>query len=179
MASTILNMDAAALYVGDDDPTDAEFLTIKNIKIPALEEATKDHSGGGAMSEIAIGTRKIVALVLSFQLEGFNPKVMSRFMPGGPSRIKYTVRGNVRDVRDHTDLEIKAIIEGRMTKYEPSEFEKDSGMTSDYEVKEVTKYQLFFGQQEKFFFDYFLGPRGLRIDGQPMFPALARNLGMA
>jgi len=123
--------------------------------------------------------RKIVAPVLSFQLEGFNPRAVSRFMPGAPSRVKYTIRGNVRDIRDHTDLEIRAIVEGRMTKYEPSEFEKDSGMTSDYEIKETVLYQLFFGQQEKFYFDYFRGPAGLRMDGQPMYPAVARNLGMA
>ena len=177
MSSTIRHLDAANLFVGDDDPTNSLFLILKNVKLPSLEEVTKEHMGGGAVAGIELGMRAIQPLKFPFQLEGFNPEQISRFMPGS-GRIKYTMRGNIRDIRDHTDLEVKAVIEGRMTKVEMSEFEKEKGINTDYEIKEVAFYSLFYNGVEKFYFDYFSGPAGVRMDGQPMFPALSRNLGL-
>lgn len=179
MAATLLTMNSAVLFIGDASPDKAEFLTISTVKIPALEETTKEHLGGGAMAGIDLGMRVIKAPMLGFKLHGFNPDVMDKFMPGTPGRIKYTVRGNVRDAREHTDLEIKAIIEGRMSKYEPSDFKRDDGMDSDYEIKEVTFYQLYFDGAEKFYFDYFSGPMGFRVNGVAPHTAMARNLGLA
>jgi phage tail tube protein FII len=178
MSATILTMDTANLFVGDDDPTNSQFLTLRNIKLPALEEMTKDHTGGGAMGSISIGQRLFQSLTASFQLEGFNPDVLTKFMPV-TGRTKYTIRGNIRDLRDHTDTEIRAVLDGRMTRVEMSEFSRDNGINTDYEIKEVMLYSLHFGQSEKIYFDYFSGPKGVRVDGQLVFPAVARNLGLA
>jgi phage tail tube protein FII len=178
MAATIFNMDSANLFVGDDDPTNSQFLVLRNIKFPSLEEATKDHDGGGAVGTLTMGMRKLEALSLPFQLEGFNPSVMNKFMPI-TGRTKYTIRGNMRDIRDHTDKEIRAVIEGRMTRAEMSEFSKDDGINTDYEIREIVFYELFADGDEKFYYDYFSGPKGVRVDGQEIFPVVARNLGLA
>lgn len=177
MPATLFNVDSANLFVGDDDPTNSQFLTIKNVKIPGITEKTKEHTGGGAAAAIELSTGIIEALTLSFSLAGFNPDVMTRVL--GRERIKYTMRANVRDIRTHAELPLRAIIEGKMTKYESSQFEKDSGMDSDYEVKEIIFYHLYFNNKEKFYFDYFAGPGGVRVDGVPAFAARARNLGLA
>lgn len=178
MAATIFHMDSANLFVGDDDPTNSQFLVIKDVKLPTLEESTKEHSGGGAAAAITLGMRQLNALELGFNLEGFNPDVMNKFMPIGSASTKYTVRGNVRDVRTHKDIETKAIIGGRMVKVDIGEFKKDDGISTGYEIKEVLSYQLFFDGAEKFYFDYFAGMAGVRVDGQQLFLDAARNLGL-
>ncbi len=177
MASTLYHMDVATLFVGDDDPRNSQFITLRNVKIPALTEKTKDHTGGGAMSSLELGMGVFEAFSLDFSLEGFNPDVM-KFV-GQRNRLPLTIRGNVRDVRTHENKELRAIVQGKMVKYEPSQFERDSGMNSDYQVKEIVFYHLFFAGQEKVYFDYFTGPAGIRIDGTPVMDDVARNLGMA
>lgn len=177
MASTLFHMDAANLFVGDDDPRNSQFQVLRNIKIPALTEKTKDHTGGGAMATVELGMAVFEAFTLDFSLEGFNPEVMKYV--GIRSRQKFTVRGNIRDIRTHEDKELRAIVEGKMVKYEPSQFERDSGMTSDYQIKEIMFYHLYFAGAEKVYFDYMAGPAGVRIDGIPVFDNMARNLGLA
>lgn len=179
MASTIQHLDMANIFVGDDDPTKSVYLTLKNFKLPSLEEMTKDHTGGGTAMGITIGMALIQAPTFTFQLEGLNPDIDERFMPGLQRRIKYTVRGNVSDLRDHRDIEVKAIIEGRMTKVEMSDFDREKGSTTDYEIKEVMFYALYFDNEEKWYLDYFAGASGVRRNGELMFPQKARNLGLA
>lgn len=179
MASTIHHLDMANIFVGDDDPTKSVYLTLKNFKLPSLEETTKDHTGGGAVMGITVGMALIQAPTFTFQLEGLNPHIDERFLPGIQRRITYTVRGNVSDLRDHRDIEVKAIIEGRMTKVEMSDFDREKGTTTDYEIKEVVYYALYFDGEEEWYFDYFSGAAGVRRKGSPMFPNKARNLGLA
>jgi phage tail tube protein FII len=179
MAGTLFNLDSANLFAGDDDPSDSQFLVLKTVKIPALEEQTKEHLGGGAVSSIMLGMRHFKIAPLTFTLEGFNPTIMPRFMPAGAARIKYTIRGNIRDIRTHEDIPLKAIVEGRMTKSEISEFKKDDGASTDYEINEILFYHLFFGKDEKIYFDYFSGPNGLRMDGVSVLDNVARNLGLS
>lgn len=178
MSANILHMDSANLFAGDDDPNNSQFLVIKDITLPSLEETVKDHTGGGAAMSIEIGMRVIEKLMLRFKLEGFQPEVSNKFMPL-TGRTKYTVRGNIRDIRDHTELGVEAIVEGRMTKVEVSEFDREKGVDTDYEIKEILFYQVLLGGQEKFYFDYFSGPAGVRVDGNLVFAAQARNLGLA
>lgn len=177
MANTLYVMDAAAIFLGDADPTAAEIVTIKSVKIPAITEKQKDHSGGGASMDLKLGMRVIEALELTFKLEGFNPKAMSQLMPI-TGQVKYTIRGNVRDVAANTDIGVRAIVNGRMVKYEPGEVTRDSGIESDYMISEVVGYQLFLDDVEKYYFDYFAGPLGVRVDGAQVFRTQARNLGL-
>ena len=177
MANTLYILDAAALFLGDEDPTDAETITIKSVKIPALKEKTKSHMGGGATMEVNLGMRALEPLEFTFKLEGFNPKAMGQLMPAA-GRLKYTVRGSIRDVKAGTDIGVRAIIDGRMTSYEPSEFSRDQGIESDYMFAEIMGYQLFLNDVEKFYFDYFGGFTGVRIDGDQPFRGVARNLGL-
>lgn len=179
MPATIFHMDSANLFVGDDDPTNSQFLVIKDIKLPTQEEETKEHKGGGAAATVELGLRHFMPFTLGFNLEGYTPDVINKFMASGAAQLRYTVRGNIRDVRTHKDIELKAIIGGRMTKADIGEFKRDDGIGTEYEIKEVMFYQRFFDGNEEFYFDYFAGMAGVRIDGLPKFGDVARNLGLA
>jgi phage tail tube protein FII len=178
MASAFMQMDAANIFVGDDNPTDSLFLSIKNVNFPDLEEGTKEHIGGGAAGVIEMGNRVIRPFNFTFQLEGFNADHIGTFMPSNGARLKYTVRANLRDLRTHADVPVLGVIEGRMTKMTTSEFTRDNGVTTDYEIKEVFFYTLHVGGQEKLYFEYLKGLAGVRKNGQAMFAAPARNLGL-
>lgn len=176
MAATIYNLDTANLFVGDDDPNTSQFLVLNSVKLPMLEETTKTHMPGGGVVAIDIGTRKVNAPTMSFKLAGLNPDVMPKFM--STPRSKYTVRGNLFDVRAQLDLPVVGVVEGKMTKVDINEFKKDSDVGSDYEIKEVVFYQLMIAGKEKFYFDMFAGPGGVRIDGQQIFRQVALNVGL-
>jgi uncharacterized protein len=169
-------MDAANLFVGDDDPTKGEFLALKSIKLPDLKEKTKDHDGGGAAMSLSFGMRMIEKPELTFKLEGFNLRTMTKFMPGEPTN--YTVRGNVRDLQTLEDIPAVAVVRGRMQSVSLGEFSRDQGVETDYMIGEVTLYSLTIGGIEKYNFDYFSGLAGVRVDGRPLFGTAATNLGL-
>ncbi|WP_420408705.1 phage major tail tube protein [Hoeflea sp.] len=179
MSATIHHMNFANLFIGDDDPTESQFLVLKNVKLPDLEEKTKAHEGAGAAMEIDLGMGVINPLMVSFGLEGVSTAALRRFMPATPRRIFYTIRGNVQDIQTHEEYEVKAVLEGRMTKAAMGDFKKSDGIAGEYELKEIVKYKLFVKGEEELSFDYFLGPAGVKRQGQLVFSAAARNLGLA
>lgn len=176
MASTIYNLDTANLFCGDDQPENSQHLVINTIKIPNLEVMTKAWIPGGGVMAIEVGQKRINAPMLGFNLAGINPDVSPRFMQ--QRRVNYTVRGNLFDVQSQQDIPLVAVVSGKMTKVDISNFSKDDGVTSDYEIREVVKYSLFVNNVEKFYFDFFSGPAGVRIDGENPFRDAAVNLGL-
>lgn len=179
MANTIYHLDLANLFVGDDDPTNSQYLTLKGVTLPQLTERTKTHSPGGGVMDITLGLRKMNELSVPFKLEGINPDVLSRFMPAGLQRIKYTIRGNMRDVLNHADLPIVAVVEGRMIQANINEIGSGNTTETDYQISEIVRYQLTINAQEKFRFDFMLGAAGVWIDGVQVFQTAAANLGLA
>lgn len=175
--STIQHMDSANIFLGDDEFNKSLFLKLQNIKFPELEEKTENHEGAGAIMDVELGMGMINPLMLSFDIKGFDANVMKRFMPGGRGRIKYTIRGNVRDLRTGENKGIKCVAEGRMTKAALSDFAKSKGLESSFEVKEIMVYEFFEDDDEKWYFDYFGGPGGARRNGELMFPEVAANIG--
>jgi phage tail tube protein FII len=177
--ATIFEMDMANLFAGDDDPANSQHLTIQEVKIPALQEKTSDHTPGGGVMGIQIGMRILEPLELTFKLKGINPTVMNRFGVSSPVRRKYTVLGNVRDLQTGRDIPLKVVAEARMIKVELDAFSRDNGMSTDYQLAEVMHYELWLDGVEKYYFSFFEGPSGARVDGVAMFGDAARNLGLA
>lgn len=175
-AATALHVDAATLYVGDDDPTNSQHLVLKGVKLPPLREKTREHSPGGAPMSINLGMRKLEALEPTFKLEGINPTVQNKFMP--QVRTMYTMRANIRDVVQQRDIAMKAIIEGRLQEVDMGDFGTDDAVESDYKITEVMYYQVFFDNQEKWYFSFAEGYAGARIDGAQIFRQVAANLGL-
>lgn len=176
MVATINNVDTANIFVGDDDPSNSQFLVINSFTLPDLQEVTKTYNPGGGMGTIESGMRRMNALAFPFALHGIQPDVLSRFM--APQRIMYTVRGNIHNISDQTDKPFVATMEGRMTKATMGQFSKDNGIDTDYNIQEIMRYKLMIDGVEKYFFDLFLGPRGIRVDGIEVYRTVARNIGL-
>ena len=177
MANTVQKLDTANLFVGDDDPNASLHLQIRNVGVILdLEEATETFKPGGHVMSIDYGTRSFMLGPLTFELEGINPDVMSRFM--GPKKIKYTVRGNIRDLRTDADIPLVSIIEGRMVKVTHGAFSKGDSVNGQYEIKEISHYEVRIDGREELYVPFFEGISMFRRRGQPMFPDLAANLGV-
>lgn len=177
MSNTIERIDAATLYVGDEDPNASLHLKIKSVGlILDLEEATMSHKAGGHVMTLEMGERSFTIGTLKFGMTGVDTDIIARFMPS--KRIKYTVRANLRDLRKDEDIPVVAIVEGRMSRVTHKDFEKESDVGGEFEIKEIVSYELRKGGNEILFFDYFAGPAGFRRKGEPMFPELSRNLGL-
>ena len=175
--STIYNLDSANLFTGDDDPTKSEFLVIESIKFPTLEESTKEFKPGGGVMSIDLAMKSLKSLTLGFKLFGLQPRVMGKFMK--ETKDHYTIRGNLYDVKTQENLKVVGVVFGKMVKADMGEFKKEDGVSTDYEIKEVTKYKLHVAGDEKYYFDFFAGPGGVRVNGQKIFKQAARNLGLA
>lgn len=173
---TIYEMDMANLFVGDAEPDKSEFLTIRSVKLPMLQEKTTEHSGGGAMAGLRIGMKMLEVLELTFSLRGYNLDVMNKLMIG--ERQKYTMLGNVRDLKSDREFPSKAVIQGILTKVDLAEFQRDEGLSTDYQVDQVVHYELHIDGREKYYFNYFAGPLGYRVDGRVRHRRAARNIGL-
>lgn len=175
-ASSIHNVEAATLFVGDDDPTNSQHLVLKNVKLPTLTEKTRPHTGGGIPMSVNLGVKKLESLESSFKLEGINPDVMNKFMT--PRRKMFTMRASIRDVVKQTKVALVATFEARMIEADMGEFGTDDSVDSDYKLAEIMFYQLMLGNNEKYYFSFAEGYTGVRVDGVEIFREEAANLGL-
>jgi len=176
--SNIYHMDMASIMVGDTNPNDINSIKIEEIKLPVLQEVTVEHKGGGSIMGIEIGMNLLQKLELSFKMKGLSPEVFRELGIGRRRRTSYTIRGNVVDLREDRRFPAKCVVQGRMIKLDQGSFDRDKGISEDYQIAEIVHYELFLDGQEKFYFNYFQGPAGARIDGQIIFADEARNLGL-
>lgn len=171
-------MDMATIMVGDDQPDNLNHLTLQSVQLPTLEEVTSDHTPGGSIMGLNIGMSMLNALELTFGMKGLNPDTSRKLGVGQPRRLNYTIRGNIRDVREDRNFAGKAVVKGRMATITPSEFARESGVDESFIIKEIVGYELYLDGVERFYFDFFRGPAGARVDGVPVFSTQAGNLGL-
>lgn len=174
--SNIFNLDAATLFIGDAEPDKAHYLDINTIQLPSLEEATREVKPGGGVLGINMRTKSIKALTLGFNLVGVQQRVMDYIAK--EKREKYTIRGNLYDLRRQEDLPFVGVAEGRMMKRDIKEFKKEGDIETEYEINEIVLWKLHIDGKEQEYFDFFAGPAGIRINGNKRFNRVARNLGL-
>ena len=160
--STIYVLEAANLFCCDHDPSASKHLTLNELQLPALQEIYQEHHAGGSrvQIEVAVGIQKLEP---TFKLAGWDPELLTRFGLGTRDAKVFTAYGVVRDKRTGVAYEAKAIIEGRLGKIEPEAFKRGELMGHDYAINEVMHYELWFGEKEKLFWDFFSGD--WRLDG--------------
>ena len=154
MASLFI-LEAANLFVGDDGPNNSKHLSLQKVKIPALEEVTAQHHAGGAVGEIEIGGLGVKALTCSFDIVGVDPQVLSQFGLGSKAQVPYTVYGMMRDKNGGRAVELKAIMQARLTKADQGEFKRGDLNAGAYELKEIVHYELYVDTVEKYYWDFF------------------------
>ncbi len=160
--STIYVLEAVNLFCGDHDPTASKHLTITELQLPTLQEMYQDHHAGGSkvQIEVAVGIQKLEP---TFKLTGWDPELLAQFGLGtGRSRV-FTAYGVVRNKRTGEAIEAKAIIEGRLGRIEAEAFSRGELQSHDYSINEVTHYEIYFGDKEKIFWDFF--STDWRLDG--------------
>ena len=160
--SNMYIMEAANLFCGDDDPTGSKHLTLTELQLPNLQEMYQDHHPGGSrvQIEVSVGIEKLEA---SFKLAGWDPDLLTQFGLGANARRKFTAYGVIRDKRQGTAIEAKAIMEGRLGRVNPGAFQRGELQSYDYAINEILHYELFFGGAEKFYWDLFTSD--WRVDG--------------
>jgi P2 family phage contractile tail tube protein len=107
--------EATNLFVGDNGPNNSKHLSLESVKLPTLEEITADHHAGGAIGAVKIGGLGLNALEVSFKIKGYDPQIMSQFGLGNRGRLPFTIYGAVRDKKAGRLVELKAVLEGRLT----------------------------------------------------------------
>jgi P2 family phage contractile tail tube protein len=160
--STIYIMEAANLFCGDDDPTASKHLTLAEMKLPTLQEMYQDHHAGGSRVkiEVAVGIEKLES---TFKLNGWDPELLTKFGLGSATPRRFTAYGMIRDKRTGAAIESKAIIEGRLGKIDPDAFQRGELQGHEYGINEIVHYELWFGEQEKMYFDFYT--TDWRLDG--------------
>ena len=152
--SNIYIMEAANLFCGDDDPTASKHLTLAELQLPNLQEMYQDHHPGGSrvQIEVAVGIQKLEA---SFKLAGWDPELLTQFGLGATARKKFTAYGSIRDKRNGTAIEAKAVLEGRLGAASPEALQRGEMQGFDYTISEIMHYELYFGGAEKYYYDFF------------------------
>lgn len=160
---TIYVQEAATLFVGDHDPINSKHLTLKNHKLPTLEEGYEDHTPGGGFVGIEVGTGKINKLESSFDLNGEDPRLLSQFGFGVRRPLQFFSYGVIRDLRTGEAIEGRATLVGYLGSIEPDEYSPGAAKGGSYGIKGITSYEMSFDGEEKFFFDFWTNT--VRIDG--------------
>ncbi len=151
------------LFVGDDGPGNSKHLNLENVKLPDLEDQTQALHPGGAVGQLEVGGMGLKALDLTFKLTGWDPQAMSQFGLNSRVNLPYTIYGIVRDKAGNAPLEVKAVVRGRMTRVAVDNMKRGDLLGTDFAIKEIVHYELYFNKQEKYFFD-FMGS-DWRVDG--------------
>jgi len=160
--SNIFIMEGANLFVGDEDPTKSKHLTLTELQLPNLQEIMQDHHPGGSLFqvEVSLGIEKLEA---GFKLAGWDEDVLSKFGLGARARKKFTAYGSIRDKREGTLIEAKAIFDARLGKVGPDAYQRGDLMGYEYSIQEIMHYELFYDGDEKYYWDFFTSD--WRVDG--------------
>src|SRR5690242_12917884 len=117
-------IEAANLFCGAEDLGSSKHLTLRDLKLPTMEEKNAEHHPGGSLFAIQIGGLGFNALAATFRLVGFDPDMLALFGLGSRLHHRYTAYGVVRDKLTGTAVQSKAIMEGRLQRVEPDAFNR-------------------------------------------------------
>jgi P2 family phage contractile tail tube protein len=173
MPSNVYIMEGANLFCGDHDPEKDKKLTLKELKLPDLQEVLVDHMpGGGKLGvEFAVGVQKLEP---TFKLEGWDMLLLRQFGASTQQRRTYTAYGAIRDKRSGRVIQAKAIMEARLSKIAPDAFTRGESMGHDYALNECLHYEVYFDGAEELYYDFFTNT--LRLGGVDPDPGFNQAL---
>lgn len=155
--------EAVTLFVGDDGPDNDKRLILTSVKLPTLEEKSQTHFAGGAIGEIEIAGLGLNPLEITFALKGYDPQSMSQFGLGQRRKQNYTIYGAIRDLKGDAPVELKVVLQGRMTRLEGDDLQRGELVGHSHTIKEILRYQCFWNGAEKYFYDFWNS--AWRVDG--------------
>lgn len=144
----IYTMESVNLVCGDHDagenqPGTATYLTLRQLKLPNIEENYVEHVGGGAIAAVEFYTH-INRLECAFTLAGWQPRVMGLLGQANSSRQaqRFTANGVIREQRTGTPMRAQAIMFGRLGAVNPGQFRRGDLMEHDFTIKGIVHYEL-------------------------------------
>lgn len=174
-----VNLVAGNHNAGENQPGTSTYLTLRQLKLPNLEENYVEHVGGGAIAAVEFFTH-MNRLEATFTLAGWQPRVMGLLARGNISREaqRYTAYGVIREQRTGAAMKAEATMWGRLGAVNPGAFRKGDLMEHDYTIKGITHYELRVeeiispdGSQRQmtqmFYWDYY--ENALVVDGVSVF----------
>jgi len=153
--ATIFVPEALNLFVTDTGPDNSKHLVITETTLPKLEEKTFEHHPGGGIGAVEIGGLGINALSMGFKLMGVDPQTLAQFGLGGTGQLPFTVYGAIRDKQSGTAIELKAIVNGRLTEVDHGAWKRGDAAEQTHMIKEITMYQLYWNKKELYFYDFY------------------------
>jgi phage tail tube protein FII len=151
-------LEAANLFCGDEDPTNSTHLIIANLKLPGLEENFVEHNPGGAPIGVEVGTH-IMRLESTFELVGWQPTVMALIGRERRDAQFFTAYGLMRSKRTARPFQVKAVMEGRLGRVNPTEFSRGSNHSHEYRIGGIWHYELYYDGQELYYWDFWTSTR--------------------
>lgn len=142
------------LFVGDDGPDNNKKLNLLSIKLPTMEEIGQTHHAGGAIGEVEVGGLGLKALQATFKVAGYDPQIMSQFGLGRKGRLPYTCYGLIRDKKNNSAVEVKAVMHGRLGRVEGDDFKRGDLLGHDHMLHEIWRYEVTFNKKEVYFYDF-------------------------
>jgi P2 family phage contractile tail tube protein len=176
MASSLMFMEAANLFVGDHDPSASLHLVLESLKLPSLQEVTQEWNPGGGVGAVELGMGALQKLEAGFKLKGVAPEILVQFGLGTKRRQNFTAYGSIRDKLTGASVQSKAILEARMTKVEGDEFKRGELQGYDYALTEIFHYELTIDGREIYYFDFLTSV--WRVDGVAQNTDVLANLGI-
>jgi uncharacterized protein len=163
--NTILMLEAVSMFLGNADPEKSKHLKISSLTLPTLEYEIVDHKPGGGAMEVGFSMSSIKKLEPTFKLMGFDEEAFQLFGIGSGAIDTFTCYGVIRDKREATPLQAKAIFRGSIGRMAPDAFTRGSEFGHDHRLDEITHYELWIGGAEWYFIDFWTMPKP-RVFGQ-------------
>lgn len=160
----LIVQEAVNLICGDDaaNPEASKHHNLESIQLPTLEDVTTEHHAGGSYGAVQLAGFGIKAFEPTFKLKGHDLQVMSMF--GLPYRSPFTVYGLLRDKAKQRAVEVKSVLECKLTKYAPDDFKRGDDFGHDCAMMEVFRYAIYLDNAEHLYFDYLSSQ--FRVNGQ-------------
>lgn len=161
--SYLLIQQGMNLVVGDDGPDNSKDLILNSIEIPSMEEMTATHLAGGARAEVEINLKTMKALSASFKTNGYDPQTAKKFGVGTGETIPYTFYADVVNKNGGAKMQVRAVMRGSLSMVKSDSSERSKLLSHDHKISEIFHYELYYGQDEIYFWDFFA--RIWRVNG--------------
>lgn len=157
--SDILLLEAVSMFLGDADPEKSKHLKLTSMTLPNLEEQTATHNPGGGPGEVIFGMGSIKAVQPTFKMAGFDEEAFRLFAVGQTLIQNITCYGVIRSKREGKALQGKAIFRGKIGKITADAYERGKEFGHDYNLIDVTHYELSIGGQSWYNWDFWTTPK--------------------
>jgi phage tail tube protein FII len=155
MAASVIVMEAANIFCGDDSGDNSKHLTLTNLTLWQPKEKTVEHHAGGSIGAITIGGLGFEAPEMSFTLGACDVQTKMLFGIGGNGTRPYTVYQALRDKNGGRLIERKIVVFGRLIEVGENEFKRGDSTEQTHKISEITRYDYTEDKASIYLYDYF------------------------